>query len=331
MKASQARRPDKAAAPAGVARAVITLEELVRLQGHAGGFSFLPRQPVHSILTGRHSSRLRGRGLNFEELRHYVQGDDIRTIDWLTTARLRTPHVRVYTEERDRSVLLIVDQSLSMFFGSRRAMKSVAAAEAAALSAWRVASLGDRIGAIVFSDKDIETISPKARRPAVLRILGAIATKKAELPSQTRNPANPRMLNEALKRAAGLATHDWLICIISDMAGVDDETKRLISQIMAHNDLMAIFIYDKLEADLPDVGTAIVEEAGRQLEIDSSTRNLRERFTADFHERRTKLKQLAIDRSIPILPVTADRDVADQIREALGHRLRPAHQERPGR
>jgi uncharacterized protein (DUF58 family) len=114
------------------------------------------------------------------------------------------------------------------------------------------------------------------------------------------------------------------------MAGVDDETKRLISQIMAHNDLMAIFIYDKLEADLPDVGTAIVEEAGRQLEIDSSTRNLRERFTADFHERRTKLKQLAIDRSIPVLPVTADRDVADQIREALGHRLRPAHQERSG-
>jgi uncharacterized protein (DUF58 family) len=330
MKASQARHPDKAATPAAAARAVVTLEELVRLQEHASGFSFLPRQPVHSILTGRHSSRLRGRGLNFEELRHYAQGDDIRTIDWLTTARLRAPHVRVYTEERDRNVLLIVDQSLSMFFGSRRAMKSVAAAEAAGLSAWRVASLGDRIGAIVFSDEDIEVMSPKARRPSVLRILGAIAAKNAELPSQTRNPANPRMLNEALKRAAGLATHDWLICIISDMAGVDDETKRLISQIMAHNDLMAIFIYDKLEADLPDVGTAIVEEAGRQLEIDSSTRNLRERFTADFHERRTKLKQLAIDRSIPVLPVTADRDVADQIREALGHRLRPAHQERSG-
>ena len=135
----------------GRSQAYVTLEDLLGLRHRARGFSFLPRQPVHSLLTGRHASRLRGRGLDFEELRHYAEGDDTRTIDWLATARRASPHVRVYTEERDRSVLLLVDQRLSMFFGSRRAMKSVVAAKAAALAAFRVTSLGDRAGAVGFS------------------------------------------------------------------------------------------------------------------------------------------------------------------------------------
>ena len=84
------------------ARAYVTLDELLKLDHRAQGFSFLPRQPVHSLLTGRHASRLRGRGLDFDELRHYSEGDDTRTIDWAATARLGTPYVRVYREERDR-------------------------------------------------------------------------------------------------------------------------------------------------------------------------------------------------------------------------------------
>src|SRR5215468_6161847 len=152
----------------------VTLDELLRLRHRAKGFSFLPRQPVHSLLTGRHASRLRGRGLDFEELRHYFEGDDTRTIDWLATARRGAPQVRVYTEERDRSVLLLVDQRLSMFFGSRRAMKSVVAAEVAALAAFRVTSLGDRVGAIVFSEHGMVDIRPEARDAGVRRILAEI-------------------------------------------------------------------------------------------------------------------------------------------------------------
>ena len=104
------------------------LAELVRMQYKARGYSFLPRQPVHSVLAGRHASRLRGRGLNFEEIRRYLPGDDIRNMDWRVTARTRKPHVRVYTEERDHPILLLIDQRQNMFFGSRRAMKSVVAA-----------------------------------------------------------------------------------------------------------------------------------------------------------------------------------------------------------
>ena len=163
-----------------MSRVHVTLDELLRLRHRAKGFSFLPRQPVHSLLTGRHASRLRGRGLDFEELRHYFEGDDTRTIDWAATARRGSPHVRVYTEERDRSVLLLVDQRMSMFFGSRRAMKSVAAAEAAAIAAFRVTSLGDRVGAIVFSEQGIVEIRPEARDAAVRRILAEVVRQGAE-------------------------------------------------------------------------------------------------------------------------------------------------------
>src|SRR5690242_20391738 len=106
----------------------VELDELVALRSEARGSSFLPRQPVRSLLAGRRASKLRGRGLDFEELRAYVAGDDVRSIDWHVTARTQKPFVRTYKEERDRPVLLVVDQRASMFFGSQRQMKSVAAA-----------------------------------------------------------------------------------------------------------------------------------------------------------------------------------------------------------
>ena len=95
-----------------------SLTEMMKLEFKAKGFSFLPRQPLHSILAGRHASRIRGRGLNFEEIRRYLPGDDIRNMDWKVTARVQKPHVRVYTEERDRPCLLVVDQRQGMFFGT---------------------------------------------------------------------------------------------------------------------------------------------------------------------------------------------------------------------
>jgi len=179
------------------------LGDLARLEHKASGFSFLPRQPVHSLLTGRHASRLRGRGLNFEEIRRYLPGDDIRTIDWKITQRTGKPHVRVFTEERDRPAILAIDQRLSMFFGSQRAMKSVVAAELAALSAWRVFSAGDRVGALVFNDTEIEEIKPHRSRRRVMQILGAVTRMNHALRVDAGITENPGMLNQVLERPRG--------------------------------------------------------------------------------------------------------------------------------
>ncbi len=303
------------------ARAYVSLDDLLRLRHRAHGFSFLPRQPVHSLLVGRHASKLRGRGLDFEELRHYFEGDDTRTIDWAATARRGSPHVRVYTEERDRSVLLLVDQRQSMFFGSRLAMKSVVAAESAALSAFRVASLGDRVGAIVFSENGITEIRPQARESGVRQILAELVRQNQTLGTDAARPADPGLLNEALRRAARLAKHDWLVCPITDAAGADAESVKLVTEITAHNDVLTIFVHDPLEAELPDIGRAVVAGQDRQIEVDLSAGDLRRRFASDFAQRRSRLEQFSLHHAIPVLPVSTERDVPDQFRELLGRRL----------
>src|SRR5215475_11610676 len=186
------------------ARAYVTLDDLLRLHHRAKGFSFLPKQPVHSLLSGRHASRLRGRGLEFEELRRYCEGDDVRAIDWRATARLGEPQLRVYTEERDRPVILLVDQRFGMFFGSCGAMKSVVAAEAAALAAWRVTSLGDRVGGIVFSENGLEEIQPRGRRAAIGPLFDAIVHMNQALSAEDPRPGEPRLLNLAISKALRL-------------------------------------------------------------------------------------------------------------------------------
>jgi uncharacterized protein (DUF58 family) len=303
------------------ARAHVAIEDLVRLQHRSHGFSLLPHQPVHSILTGRHASRLRGRGLNFEELRHYWQGDDIRTMDWLATARLRSPHVRVYSEERDRPVLLIVDQRMSMFFGSRGAMKSVIAAEVAALAAWRVTGSGDRVGAIVFDDAEVVEIRPQSRRRGALRILGTVARLNQALSVETRAASQPGMLNEALRHAERLATHDWLVCLVTDAAGADAETVQLVTRLTAHNDVMTAFIYDPLEEDLPDLGRVAVEDGGRQIFVDTARTRLRRDFADAFSTRLEAVERFSRSRTIPVMRIRTDRDPAAQIRAILGQRL----------
>lgn len=303
-----------------MSRAYVTLEELTRLRHRAKGFSFLPRQPVHSLLTGRHASRLRGRGLDFEELRHYFEGDDTRTIDWSATARRGSPHVRVYTEERDRSVLLLVDQRLSMFFGSRRAMKSVVAAEAAALSAFRVTSLGDRVGAIVFSEHGMVEIRPEARDAGVRRILAEVV-RQNRLLAADGPPGDAALLNAALRRAARLAKHDWLVCLISDLGGADTGTAEIVTEITAHNDVLSVFVHDPLEETLPDIGRAVLAEGDRQIEVDLSAADLRRRFAGAFAERSQSSERFSLHHAIPVLPLSTDRDVVDQFRELLGRRL----------
>ncbi|WP_413991111.1 DUF58 domain-containing protein [Labrys okinawensis] len=301
------------------AQAFVSMEELLRLKHRAHGFSFMPRQPVHSLLAGRHASRLRGRGLNFEELRHYVEGDDTRTIDWLATARMGNPFVRVYSEERDRPVLLIVDQRSTMFFGSRRMMKSVAAAEAAALAAWRVTSLGDRVGGVVFGDSGATEVKPLGRDAGVVRLLSEVVRYNDTLGKAAAMDAAGG-LNEALERAVRLATHDWLVCLISDASGEDADTARLITRLTAHNDVLAIYIFDPLEHDLPDLGPSVFSSGSAEIEVDLSPASLRRRFSEDKASWRARLAALSRRRSIPVLPVSTDRDVATQLRELIGRR-----------
>ncbi len=178
--------------------AYTSVDELVGLEATARDLTFLRKAPVRRLLAGRHESRMRGRGLSFEELREYLPGDDIRTIDWRVTARTGKPVVRVYDEEKDRPALVIVDQRINMFFGSRRAMKSVAAAEVAALCAWRITALGDRVGGFVFGDETVD------RDQALPQPRGRHSVCRRHRSPQHRTLRRPPRLQEA--------TSNWTSC-----------------------------------------------------------------------------------------------------------------------
>ena len=298
------------------AKVTITLDELVLLQADARGFSFLPRQPVASLLSGRHHSRLRGRGLSFEELRHYSQGDDVRTIDWKATARLRSPHVRVYSEERERPVLLVVDQRRPMFFGSRRAMKSVTAAEVAALGAWRTLHAGDRVGAIVFNDQEIVNLRPQRSQTAVLRILHEIVRHNQAL-AEGPGVDQTVTLNQALETAARRATHDHLVVVISDLDGANEHTQRLATQLAAHNDVLIAAIYDPLGASLQNHPGMIAATAEGHITLPADQQfpaHFRRAFTSVLDEWRAIFQGIRV----PVLPVSTAQSPARQLRELFG-------------
>jgi uncharacterized protein (DUF58 family) len=302
--------------------AFTSLEELVAMRSRARGFSFLPRQPVHSLLAGRHSSRLRGRGLNFEEIRRYQAGDDIRQIDWKVTARTRKTHSRVYTEERERTTLLLVDQRASMFFGSVKRMKAVTAAEAAALAAWRVLEQQDQVGALVFNDTDIVEIRPRRSRNTVMRILQAVVEQNRALSVRSSEASNPDMFNEALRRCEQLAKHDCLICVISDCNGQDETSRRRLTRIARHNDLLFGFVHDPLEENLPSAGPLVFADGKQQLEVDTQRRSLRERYSEDFAASRAEGRQFLLHRQVPVIPLNTVEDVAVQVRRHIGTAVR---------
>lgn len=298
------------------AKVSITLNELILMQAEARGFSFLPRQPVHSLLSGRHASRLRGRGLSFEELRHYVQGDDVRTIDWKATARLRSPHIRVYNEERERPVLLVVDQRRPMFFGSRRAMKSVVAAEVAALGAWRTLQAGDRVGGIVFNEEEIIDLRPQRSQTGVLRFLHEVVRLNRDLVDRS-HPSGDLTLNRALEAAARRATHDHLVVVISDLDGANDETKRLTTQLARHNDVIVAAVYDPLGASLQNLPgmVASTDQGPVPLTTDSK---FPAAFQKAFEEVLEKWREIFQALRVPLIPISTTRPPAQQLRELFG-------------
>lgn len=298
-------------------RIYVSLAHLRSLQGAARGLNFLPRQPSASVLNGRHTSRLRGRGLNFEEMRDYLPGDDIRSIDWKATARTGSPHVRVFTEERDRPALLVVDQRMSMYFGSRRNLKSVTAAEAAAIAAFRILDAGDRVGGIVFDDTDIREFVPKRSRRMVYAFLESVAERNRALHADREVKSEPGGLNRVLQSIQRIAHHDHLVLVFSDFDGIDDTTHRRLSGIAAHNDLLLFLVHDPLGWGVQSDERAVVGDGTLQAEIDFSSRATRDAVGRESAGRLETILRWQTEINLSVLPLSAGDETLPQLRRLL--------------
>ena len=294
------------------------LDLLIALQFKTRGFTLMHSQPVHSLLFGRRASHVRGRGLDFEELRNYVAGDDVRRIDWRVTARMQKPFVRVYSEERDRPTMLVVDQRINMFFGSRVSMKSVVAAEISALAAWRVFQQGDRIGAFVFNDSNTEEVRMHRSRANVLRILDRIAHQNHLLRGDSPAQARPGRLNEVIEAIARICRHDALIIIASDFDGADQRTRDLLLNLSRSNDVVCCLTYDPLAVKLPAAEQLVVSNGELQVELLLGQEKVRKNILDASDKRIRSILSWQHELGIPVLPISTADDVAAQVRHLLG-------------
>ncbi len=300
------------------AKVYASLRELIALRQRARGFSFLPKQPIGSMLSGRKRSRLRGRGLDFEELRHYRQGDDIRNIDWRVTNRTGKPHVRVFSEEKDRPVIVVVDQRLPMFFGSVEKMKSVTACELAALSLWNVLKNGDRVGAVIFNDSDVEEFRPSRSKNTIMAILSSLTKMNHSLAADEKHAASATQLESALQKVERLVGHDYLVILISDFFGWSEDVLTSIKRIRQHNDLIAGLVFDPLEEEFSSTEHFVISDGDYQVEVPASNQKFRETYSESFQLSVAGIQQLLKKHDIPLLPINNVEDCATQVQKQLG-------------
>lgn len=236
------------------------IRELIYYQGKTGLVNLSPRKTVQAKLAGAYLAKTKGRGMEFDEARHYQAGDDIRAIDWRVTARTGKTHTKIYREEKERPVFVLADLSASMQFGTQLMFKSIQAAHLSALLAWAARKRGDRIGGLIFNQFQHIECKPLTRQKAVLSFLNGLIKAQTQSIAAQQNPVSLAIqarqgvtFADACARVRRLAHPGSLIFILSDFSQLNDLAKQHISQLSKHCDVVAYPISDPFEHELPRV------------------------------------------------------------------------------
>ena len=249
----------------------LSIEELLPYQNKVSLINLKATKNLHNRLSGNYLSRSKGRGMEFDEVRHYQTGDDIRAIDWRVTARTGKTHTKLFREEIERPVLIATDLSNTMKFGSQLLFKSVQAAHIAALVAWHGKSKGDRIGGIVFNDSKHYELKPRSRKAGVLHYLHALTQIHANhnLKNDSKQDSTPdsnesaltqqptHVFEENCARLRQLARPGSLVYLITDALQLTQEALRHLTYISQHCELVVCLVSDPLEQQLPDSKTPL--------------------------------------------------------------------------
>ncbi|MEQ8346993.1 MAG: DUF58 domain-containing protein [Sneathiellaceae bacterium] len=262
----------------------VSLRELVALDGWTAGLRLPPVRRVRSQQAGGYRSPFRGRGMEFAEVRAYVPGDDVRSIDWKVTARRGRTHTKLFHEERDRPVLVFADLRPAMRFGSQLAFKSVAAARLAALAGWVALGQGDRIGGLVVDGSGHRELPPRRDRRQLLRLLHALAAGTAD-PGKAGEP-----LHRALRRLRRVARPGSLVLLLSDFHDLDAAARDELVRLGRHAEGIAFLVHDPLEAAAPRPGRyRVTDGQGGLAVLRADDARWRRGFEALFAERRQAL------------------------------------------
>ncbi|WP_086481426.1 DUF58 domain-containing protein [Oceanospirillum sanctuarii] len=290
----------------------LRLDQLTLLQEHKNLLGLNLRSPTGSTLAGQHRSRQQGRGMELSEIRNYQPGDDIRLMDWKVTARTRRPHTKVFMEERERPVHLVVDLSASMLFGSDRS-KAEQAANTAAILGWALSYQGDRCGGLVFNGHETRLIKPKARHKGLLPLLKSSCDLGQQITDKASR-AKPGRMNQVLRQIAAQPGHGSLIVLISDFWSLDLEEASALSQLSRNHNLVAVQISDPLERELPG-GSCFLTDGKQDYYYDGTRSEEQERYRKEFDLHQAALKQRVQKARGHFISLSTQEKPADKLKQ----------------
>ena len=289
----------------------ITLTELIALNRQAASLK-LHAKRIRSRQSGQYLSRMKGRGMEFDESRPYEPGDDVRNIDWRVTARTGKTHTKMFREERERPVFISVDSRASMFFATQGRFKSVIAAELTSLLAWTAHQQGDRVGGEIFNENDHTEFRPRRGQQNILHLIKQLSSLTV-----TTN-AQPTSLEEPFRRLQRIVHPGSLACVISDFRGLDEAASTQLINISRHCEVLLIHIYDPLEVALPDRGHYRVSFGERIMNINATNRQYRQHYSEHFQQRMDLLEKLSNNQRMNLLHCRTNESPYTVLRNRFG-------------
>ncbi len=293
----------------------VTLAELIDIRHRVREVPLFSTPHRRSPLVGLHHSRLRGRGIDFDQVRIYQPGDDVRTIDWRVTARTQEPHTKLFHEERERPIYLLVEQSQFLFFGSGLNFKSVLAARAASLVGWAALAHNDRVGGLVFGNGEHHEIKPRRSKQSLLQLLDRLVRVNRQLDGQQR--VDPDAFGLALRRAREVLRPGSLAVILCDERTLSEAAEQQLSLLGRHVDLLLMPVFDPLDRALPAAGLLRFAQYGARLELDTRDAGIRQAYRQLGEARMARWQRLADRLRVILMPLNTQYELVAQLREYL--------------
>ena len=285
------------------------INQLLALRHSAKELQLFNPVRINSLSAGINLSHARGRGMDFDEVRRYQAGDDIRLIHWQLSARLGKTYTKVYHEERERALYLIIDQSISMRFATKVAFKSVIAANLAAIFGWAALGAHQQVGGIVFNEANSSYVKPKRSRQSLLDMFNLLSSEKL-----TRQQGG---LINSLQFILQQVQSGSSVIVLSDFSQISPEVERYLRLIAQKSELTNILIYDPIEANLPISGSFnFTNQAQQQLEISANSRSC-ERYALPFAQAQHHLRQFSRQNGMHFLTLATNDDLVTMLKRGI--------------
>ncbi len=296
--------------------ATASVKDMVRLRYAARELTNFPNLMARQATAGGHRSRFRGRGMDFDQVRIYQPGDDIRSIDWRVTARTQTAHTKIFSEERERPILVICDLRGAMFFGSQR-LKSVVACEISAALAWAGIAANDRAGGLVFGQQQQVDVKSRRSHHAVLQYIHALQDFSSEL---LESRPERYCLADILEESRRFVLPGSTLFIVSDFHDFDASCHRHLFELARHGNLNLCHVFDPLEVELPPPSIYAVGDGDSQTLLDSRSGELRRHYADAYQERCNDLRATSERLAAGLLSFNTCESILPVLARAYGKR-----------